>query len=105
MKNAKDKSGLVVIMLWFSPAASPQVKQELRILRGFSSSLLTLQKLREAGLQAALPSCSFLPTFPYFWVPVGGKALRAAETPDKGDRAGDILIRLFFCGSWSCLSH
>lgn len=39
-KNARDKSGLVVVMLWFSPAASPQVKQELRLFRDYPTTSL-----------------------------------------------------------------
>nr|KAF6355321.1 hypothetical protein mMyoMyo1_011491 [Myotis myotis] len=45
VENAGDRSGLVVILLWFSRAASPQVKQELRLQR-LPTASLNLQKLR-----------------------------------------------------------
>lgn len=100
MKNAKDKSGQAVIMLWFSPAASPQVKrtESLKRLR----HLLTPSETRGSwnpncpplllGQKHSTP----LPTFPYIWVPVGRKALRADDIPDKGDKKGDILIGMSF---------
>lgn len=40
VKNARDQSGLVVMTLWFCPAASPQVKQELRLLRDYPTTFL-----------------------------------------------------------------
>lgn len=39
VKNVKGKLVLAVTMLWFSPAVKPQVKQELIILGGYSTSL------------------------------------------------------------------
>lgn len=49
MKNAKDKSGLAVIMLWFSPAASRQEAEAFK--RKETGPRSQSQLMAEMGLE------------------------------------------------------